>query len=378
MNIHHVVPYIGEKASGPAHTVPALCRELGKRSPQVCLHILDHHQLQKESFEIRSYPRKNMLKQLGFSPAMSQELKKVSQAADIIHNHSLWMMPNIYAGRYINFDNHCKLVVSPRGTLSPWAWSRSRWKKRIIWLLGQKQTMTRASCFHATSEEEAEDIRRLGFRQPIAVIPNGVYLPKHYPRSTQKGQTKRLLFLARIHPKKGLDFLLRAWQQIQNDFPDWELCIVGQDHAGYQRQLKKLVHHLKLSRVSFPGPVYGTEKTKMFFSADLYVLPTHTENFGISIAEALAHGVPVITTKGAPWRELTEKKCGWWIDIGVEPLVACLEAALKCPADQLVGMGEAGRQWMKEDYSWDQIGKMMNTTYIWLINGEACPPWVKS
>ena len=203
---------------------------------------------------------------------MSAALVDAAGEADIFHSHSLWMMPNIYPGRALKNNQSCKLILSPRGTLSSWAWNRSRWKKRIIWSLGQRTTMERVDCFHATAEEEYNDIRRLGYRQPVAVIPNGVHVPKRIPVAMETSGKRRLLFLARIHPTKGVDILLNAWKAVQEPFPEWELVVGGPDDAdGYLREMQRFSEILSLKRVSFPGPVFGDDKSDLFRSADVYV-----------------------------------------------------------------------------------------------------------
>jgi glycosyltransferase involved in cell wall biosynthesis len=154
-----------------------------------------------------------ILTRLGISPAMMNALLVAGKRIDLLHNHGAWMMPNIYAGRAALKRNR-PLVFSPRGMFSEWAWGRSSRRKRLVWVLGQKDAVAAATCFHATAESEAEDIRRLGFRQPIAVVPNGVDLPPPAPETGQRGRTHRVLFLSRIHPKKGIPLLLEAWARV--------------------------------------------------------------------------------------------------------------------------------------------------------------------
>ena len=132
-----------------------------------------------------------------------------------------------------------------------------------------------------------------------------------------------------------------------------------------------------LKRVVFRGPLFGEEKLQAYREADLYVLPTHSENFGITVAEALAAGTPTIVTHGAPWAGLAEHGAGWWIDVGVEPLVACLEKALSTSPQCLGEMGKAGHEWMKRDFSWERISAQFLVTYRWMLTGGEPPPWVR-
>jgi glycosyltransferase involved in cell wall biosynthesis len=189
---------------------------------------------------------------------------------------------------------------------------------------------------------------------------------------------RRLLFLARIHPIKGVDVLLRAWRQLEADFPDWELHIAGPaDPPRYLQVVQGLTRDLGVHRVFFPGPCYGQAKSDTFVNSELYVLPTHSENFGITIAEALAHGVPVITTRGAPWAGLIEQRCGWWIEPAEGPLTACLREVLAMPSTELSQYGDRGRAWMERDFSWPRIAERMRDTYLWMLGGGPPPDWVR-
>ena len=165
----------------------------------------------------------------------------------------------------------------------------------MFWTTLQEAAVRSAACFHATSEQEYRDIRRAALRQPVAIVPNGIDMPTMSAKPKASG-LRTLLYLGRIHPIKGIDDLLRAWQRVASQFRDWQLRLVGPDNDGYRAQLERLSTELKLPRVMFAGPRYGADKQAEYAAADLYVLPSHTENFGMSAAEALARGVPIITT----------------------------------------------------------------------------------
>jgi glycosyltransferase involved in cell wall biosynthesis len=343
----------------------------------VSLHALNPPSAVPYSFPICYYPAWPVLPSLGISPVMKSALRNRASKADILHNHSLWMMPNVYPCKAVAGSN-CRLVCSPRGTLSDWALQRSKWAKKIMWLSGQANVVKKAACLHATSESEYEDIRRLGVRAPVAVIPNGIDLPALPPREVAASeQMRRLLFFGRIHPVKGLDLLLPAWRRVQDSFPEWELQIAGEDNSGYRNRVQELAHSLAARRVTFSGPAYGAEKTALFCRAQLYVLPTHTENFGVTVAESLAHAVPAIVTKGAPWQGLEQHQCGWWPDISVDSLAESLGAALRLSPDELHAKGKRGRAWMEQEFSWPKIGGMMQETYQWVLGGRSLPPWVR-
>jgi glycosyltransferase involved in cell wall biosynthesis len=242
-------------------------------------------------------------------------------------------------------------------------------------LLGENKVLRNAACFCATSDIEKAEIRSRGLAAPVAVVPIGVSIPREAV-SCQPTAIKRVLFLSRIHPKKGIDLLLRAWSAVQNDFTSWELVICGPDEIGWLPTLRALAKELALERVSFIGARYGAEKEAAYRGADLYVLPTHSENFGITVAEALSYGLPAIVSKGAPWQGLEKNKCGWWIDIGEEPLKQALREAMGLSAAELRAMGARGREWVARTYSWNIVATQIRQTYEWLLDKRNKPEWV--
>lgn len=377
MRVIHVVPAITEEASGPSYCVPRLCESLIGTGVDVHLAALDWSSVPVSLPYLKTFPLGLGPRRLGVSPSMRRWLEEeaASGRVDLIHNHSLWMMPNIYSG-WACKKGRCRLVVSPHGTLSAWALGRSALQKKIFWHLLQAPALREAACFHATAESEYDDIRRLGFRQPVAIIPNGIDIPEGIAERSRNSRT--LLFLGRIHQKKGLDMLLPAWAAVQGRFPEWHLKIVGPDDGGYLRRMRQLADKLGLKRVDFTGALLGEAKWQAYRDADLFVLPTYSENFGLSVAEALASGIPAIVTKGAPWCDLEDRGVGWWIDISVSALVASLDRALSRPRTELDAMGTRGREWMKADFSWKRVCETMRQTYSWVRQGGAPPPWVRS
>ena len=377
MRVIHVVPDINKEAAGPSYSVPKLCESLICAGVDVQLAVLDSPGTPVHLQYLKRFPFGFGPRRLGISPKMNDWLKHEvrSGSVDIVHNHSLWMMPNVYPGDAVRNTN-CRLILSPRGTLSEYAFGRNAFQKKIFWHALQARVLNEAACFHATAMSEYKDIRRHGFKQPVCILPNGIEVPP-LEKVTNCGGRRQLLFLGRIHPKKGIDNLIHAWKSLENKFPDWDLHIVGPDNDGYLAKMQALASELGVKRVVFVGPLFGEEKLNAYRRAELFVLPTHSENFGMSVAEALAAEVPAIVTKGAPWSGLEDKGAGWWIDIGIEPLVACLEHAMDQPEEVLLAMGQAGREWMMRDYSWEQIRAQFIITYRWMIDGGEPPPWVK-
>ena len=291
-----------------------------------------------------------------------------------VHNHSLWSLINIAAGWLVP-GHHAKLVTSPRGTLSSWALSRSRRSKQILWPL-QRRVLSTADLLHATSETEYTEIRALGFTSPVAIIPNGIDLPPSID-TKPKSDTRILLFLSRIHPTKGIDRLLYAWKLIEALHPNWQLMIAGRGEVEYVHTVTGLVTTLDLQRVQFMGPIYGAEKFHAYGKAELFILPSHSENFGMVVAEALAHSCPAVVSRAAPWAGLETKGCGWWVSHDVKTLADTLDHAMRLPPEQLAAMGRKGRVWMEHDFSWAAIGQQMDAAYHWIVNGGERPNWVR-
>lgn len=370
-----VVPSISNESSGPSYSVVNLCHsllEVGVATTLVDLN--DSPKSTKMTFE-KSFPVSGYPARLGRSSQMKKWLQETTDSGriDIMHNHSLWMMPNVYACNSVK-GTDVPLVVSPRGTLSQRAMGNGSKVKKVFWPLIQRPALEQVTCFHATAESEFEDIRRMGFKQPVAIIPNGIDIPD--TRQSQRGNMRTLLYLGRIHSIKGLDMLMPAWESIQNRFPEWQLRIVGPDNGGYLAEMKALASRLGLKRVEFTGPLVGDDKAQAYVDAELFILPTYSENFGMTVAEALAAGTPAIVTKGAPWAGLNENDAGWWIEIGKGPLVACLEKALSTPRTELDAMGLNGRCWMERDFTWESVAIKMKATYDWLLNGGRPPEYV--
>ena len=252
----------------------------------------------------------------------------------------------------------------------PWALNNKKWKKKLAWWLYQKRILMNADVIHATSEREAQNLRKLGCQQDIFIIPNGVDFPETLP-SPQKQEKKTSLFVSRIHKVKGLMNLLKAWEQINSE--GWQLKIAGPKEDGHQDELEAYINQHHLKNISFLGPLNDKEKWLEYVNADLFVLPTYSENFGVVVAEAMAAGLPVITTKGAPWKMLEDKQCGWWIDIDVEPLVEAMKEAMGLSDGEREKIGEIAQKLAYENFSWNKIAKEMNQVYDYILGKGSKP-----
>lgn len=380
MKVIQVVPSIGAEASGPSYSVPGLCRGLQVNDVTTVLHFLDDvpNHLLNASYQIENYPRQDKFN-LGWSSKMLQGLKEACQSADIIHNNSLWMMPNVYP-LWVCKGTKCKLVVAPRGTLADWSLKKGWLKKKIFGWLLQNAVLRHADMFHATSEKEYEEIRALGYKQPVAIVPIGMDLPKlatrYLPLATESDRLRRIVFFGRVHKVKAVDHLVKAWGQLHANLPEWELVIAGPD-CGAKGELEAIIADEQIPRVRFMGEICGPAKYDFLTEADIYVLPSHTENFGVTVAEALACGTPTIASQGTPWKGLETEKCGKWVPIGVEPLVYALRELTRLTDDERETMGQRGRAWIQRDFSWDGVGAKMKAAYVWLLGQGEKPNFVR-
>lgn len=312
-----------------------------------------------------------------WSPRFMQQIAKgfpprVPRPPRLIHDNGLWGYTNYAAARFAALEK-IPLVVSPHGMLEPWAMREKRNRKRIALAVFQRSALKSAALLIATAQSEYESVRRLGFRQPVAIVPIGVALPATAARHASTNTTRKILFLSRIHPVKGLLPFIRAWQRAGR--PGWQIVVAGPDEAGHLAQVRELVSQLGIeSQFEFPGAVEGPAKRSLFESADLFVLPTLSENFGVVVAEAMSYGLPVLTTRGAPWSVLETIKAGWWVEPGVEGLANGLRAALSTTPDQRASMGRAGRAYAAQNLGWATAGKMTYDAYAWLLGLEHDKP----
>jgi glycosyltransferase involved in cell wall biosynthesis len=313
----------------------------------------------------------------GYSPEMAAALGRLE--ADLLHLHGIWKYPSMAAVQWSRRTRR-PYIVSAHGMLEPWALAQSKWLKRLATKLYQGQCLRHASCLRATSRLEYDSIRQAGYSNPVAVVPNGVELPRELPalrKSRVSGTKRRALFLSRLHPKKGLLNLVTAWTNLRPK--DWELLIVGPEEGGHSAELQAKVAAAGMQRdILFPGEAWGDARTRLYAGSDLFVLPSFSENFGLVIAEALSCEVPVITTRATPWQELQDLRCGWWIETGADPLVRALREALSLPSHTLREMGRRGRQLIKSKYTWEPIGRQMLEVYEWMLGRREPPPCVQT
>lgn len=323
---------------------------------------------------------------LGFSPELGTQVCARAKPGGIIHSHGLWMHPGTVARKCAS-QARCPLVISPHGMLEPWALNHSRWKKRLAGWLFEDANLQAASCLHALCNQEAEDFRRFGLRNPIAIISNGAdispppppakveYMVERFP--AMEGR-KRLLFLSRIHPKKGLVNLLHAWKGVVPDFKDWCLMIAGPDEVGHEEQLKSLSISLGIDdSVLFPGPVYGEDKKALLSAVDAFILPSFSEGISMAVLEAAGAALPVVLTRQCNFPELAGAGAAIEVSSEVPEIKAGLQQLLNLSDLERKTMGQRGRELMERGYTWDSMARQMVRVYEWLAGAAPRPEFVR-
>jgi glycosyltransferase involved in cell wall biosynthesis len=303
----------------------------------------------------------------GFSRELHGYLTNDLPPIDIIHAHGLRNGIGIEV-LHVKHLRKVPLLITPHGMLYQPLLQRGRTRKWLVNQLWDNRYRAAADAFHATSASEASVIHATGVEQPIRIVPIGINADEfNVPRSPRAGK-KTLLFLGIMDRKKGLLRLVQAWGKLHRDFADWQLIIAGPDSDGHADEVRaELARHNAAGAVIFPGPVYGQAKARLYRDADLFVLPTDWENFGIAVAEALASELPVITTMGAPWQELQRYECGWWIEQTPAALESTLRNAMQLSDDARAAMGRRGRELVMSRYAWHTIANQMRDLYEQLL-----------
>jgi len=296
-----------------------------------------------------------------------------ASAPEIIHLHGVWGPASRAVWRLTARHDAPRLVISPRGMLEPWALALSRWKKKVAWLAWTRALVERAATMHALCEEEAEALARLAPDLPICVIPNGVDLPEPRIPEEPAPSERVLLFLGRIHPKKGLEPLIEAWGRVPVAAASgWRLAIAGWDDGGYEAGLVGRVRDLGIAdSVSFLGPIFGEKKERVFRSAAAFVLPSLSEGLPMAVLEAWSFGLPVIMTDECH----LELGFASGAALRVEPTPGSLAAVLadlarNRGAAELTAMGLRGRKLVESRFAWPRIGAEMADVYDWIVGGR--------
>jgi poly(glycerol-phosphate) alpha-glucosyltransferase len=319
----------------------------------------------------------------GYAPRLARSLH--GRGPSLLHANGLWMYPSLASFRWSRRARR-PYLIAPHGMLDPWAVANSAWKKRLVGWWFENAHLAGAACLHALTAAEARALRSYGLRNPICVLPNGVDPPEDEPRphpdwAAETGGRRVLLFLGRLHPKKGLLDLIRAWAEVQADRPaaaeDWMLVIAGWDQGGHAATLRRLIEELGAAdTVRLVGPQFGDQRSASFTFADAFALPSLSEGLPVAVLEAWSYGLPVLMTEACNLPEGFAAGAALPIGPGRAGIAAGLRRLLALSDAERRAIGERGRALVRARFSWPSVGERMATVYAWVLGGGAPPACV--
>lgn len=358
MRVVHYINDLDRQSGGTTAYMELLSRELGKL---VELHVVAH--ASENPLDLPG-AQVHLISSSLLGGMKREWLGKLAELQpDVVHVNGCWL-PGCALSQLWAQKAGFKVVLSPHGMLEPWILRRHYLTRKLpaLWLY-QRRAVRQADALHATAASEGEHLRGFHGRGPIFVIANGIDV-EHIAMKTSWKRRREILFLSRLHEKKGLPFLFEAASHLKDRLDGYTIRIAGEGEAAYVEELNGLAQRLGVEKmIRFEGGVYGPRKWELIRAADLFVLPTFSENFGIVVAEALAAGTPVLTTKGAPWEELESRGCGFWTDVGTEGTLEALRVFLSLSDSFLEQMGRRGRRLVEEKYSANKMAADMLEMY---------------
>ena len=386
LNVLHVTPSMSPTWGGPTVAVSELTSELARqgvnceivttRGYRVGINQISPPGVPIYSFDT-GFPARFWT---AYSPELSRFLNENADRFDLIHIHQVWHYP-VYAAFRSARKNKLPCVLTIHGELSDWGLRQKALKKRLYRLCLLDRMLNGAGAIHAITDAEKEQVQKLGFETPVVVTPNGVEQsrfealpsPQRLIRRFPKLKGKRvILFLGRLHPKKGLDILARSFSTVARHFEDAVLLIVGPDKFGTRENMEAILRSKGLlDRTQFTGLLTGEDKLAAMSCADLFVLPSHSDVLGIAVLEAMAARLPVIITKGCEFPEVSEHSAGLVVETGEKPIAEAITMLLS-DADMREQMGQQGRKLVIERYTWQVAAATMANIYKTLVAGGVC------
>jgi glycosyltransferase involved in cell wall biosynthesis len=376
----NVLSHLDAKYGGLSSIVPQLCvsvAEAGLATTSVAAFCLPGEHAQTSCVPPRSitYWPTSRIEWIR-SPQLRARFERTLAEADGVHIHGLWEQSSNVAARTARALGK-PYMISAHGMLEPWALANKRFKKRLYSALIERANLDGAACLHALTRAEAEDYRRFGCTGPIAVIPNAVHIPRtldpslfHEAYPSLRGR-RLILFLGRIHFKKGLDLLVDSWAQLARAWPDAHLVLAGPDSEGTRAGIEQRIAQAGLvDAVTFTGMLDSRMKWSAYAAAACFVLPSYSEGLSTSVLEAIAAGLPIILTEQSHMPEVAEHHAGWVIQPEVDDLTGALSAALSAAPATSRATGARGRRLIEQQYSWPSVAARMGEIYRWVATGE--------
>ncbi len=384
LRLLHVIPGLEIRGGGGNRACAELCQSLAALGHRVRLfHVGGGREpcFAPPGVEVRRFPAR-FFHRYAYSPKLRRALASEIPQADVVHIHALWQYPGL-AAAVLARRYRVPYVVQPHGSLHPWKLRHKRWRKRIYGRLVERRILAGAAFVHVESEADAQDVRAYLAQVPTVISPCGVfpevfedpgppnYLAQRWPALAGK---TCILYLARVDVNKGLDLLLQAMAGVRAQRPDAALLVVGPDFAGMTGRMQQLAGRLGIAGdVVWGGMVEERQRVWILRQCDLYVLPSLSENFGISVLEALCCARPVITTTATPWGWLEPAGAGRIVPPQVAPLREAMLQLLALPAEARAAMGQRGRQWALARYHWHTIAQQLVKHYQAAIQAHRMP-----
>ena len=310
----------------------------------------------------------------GYSCNMNRFLRQTDY--DLYHTNGMWMHCN-HETCVMARKKEKPYIITPHGMLYPQALARCAWKKKLLLAIGGvDKDLKLATCIHVTCIEEMEYYRALGYKNPVAVIPNPVPMPDFIKEIVRENSIKRIGLFGRLKQKKNVEALIDAWIMLSNKVKYSQLVIMGKGDVDYERMLRNKVRRQGLKNVEFAGFVNGREKFERLASLTALCVPSDFENFGMIVTEALSVGTPVIASLGTPWQDLNNYHCGYWINNDIETLAKTIQEVLILSELDIAEMGRNGKRLVEEKYSDTQVAMMVCRLYEWILNGGEKPEFV--
>jgi len=371
------------KAGGVFFTMTSLLNELVKTLAVAVIAHADEYSKEDSKIyngkvEILEYkPLFGNLMNTGFSIDIHKHIEEFSP--QIIHQQGIWL----YYSRAVLRNKKrfgTKVIIQPHGMLDRWAIQNSSYKKKIVGFLYEYENLRKADCLHALNLEEFKAMRDLGYRNPVAVIPNGVLLPSDKMRLI-KQESNILLYIGRIHPKKGLDLLIDAINYLNINYPSsikgWKLRIGGWDQNGHQQELENKVKLFDIGNfIEFIGPVFNEDKEKELMNASGFILPSFSEGLPMTILEAWSYQLPVLMTNECNLRIGFENSAAIQIELDYIDISIKLKAFFEMDDNDRNAIGKNGYELVKDKYSWSEVANKTSMLYDWLLGKCAKPDFV--
>lgn len=398
LRILHVSGGLGPNLGGPSRAAREMCAAIAARGHLVTLlstnlnhrgtwsplrspRLLDvptNVRIRENDYDLLYFPVRWPTR-FSYAPSMVPALREAVAEADVVHIHSLYLFTSLVAAREARRLG-IPYVVRPHGTLDPYLRNHHRWRKAALDLAFQRRDLDLAAAIHYTSQEESDLARPLGLRAPPMVVPHGFDVselrdlpaPADYGRSHPAlTDAELVVFHGRITPKKGLEILLGAFATVAINHPRAMLVIAGPDDEGHGDKVRALIRRLKLEdRVQMPGMLLGREKLALLAAAQVWVLPSHGENFGVAVVEAMACGLPVvISDRIAIHAQVTKAGAGLVVGLDSGEVAQAMARVLDDPA---LGrrLGKAGARLVREQFGWDAAAAELERHYFSFAGGR--------